>query len=856
MKAKRKKIGRKVTELLLITVAITVVLIGGISIVSLSAMKKTSVESNIELGQTAAMDSSQALENMGTAQLQIIAVEKAAYIEEKFEAIEAYVLGIAELAEEVYAYPEKYPDREIALPKENSTELAVQLLASEKLMTPTKEQKQEINKLGNIQELLVQYNAHNHMVSATYLATKSGWMIQADYIAFSKYDRESHTIMPYEAEERQWYQKAQNAQQGEVVYTDIMKDVHNGGECIVCASPVYYKGEVVAVAGVGSYLETVKNAVLNTTIGEGGYAFLVNEKGQIIVSPMSDGEVAANSDVNSDLRKGKNRELAEVADEMVLGKKGITRITLDDVEVYMAYAPLEKLGWSFAAVISVDEVLEPANMSQQTILELTQNVAKKQDATIQSVLLTLMIGVMCTALLVGCFGMLFSEKITRPIRKLTQEVKNIDAGNLDFRIHINTGDEVENLGQAFNDMATQIQTYISNLDTVTTEKEKIRMEIEVASKLQADMLPEVEGVYADREEFQLYATMNPAKGVGGDFYDFFLLDEDHLALIMADVSGKGVSAALFMVASRTLIRSHMSLHMPLAQIVECINSSLCQNNKNGMFVTAWLGILTLSTGKLCYVNAGHCHPFVQHMDGRGYFERKKGGFVLAGMEELTYVQHEVRLRQNDTLLLYTDGVTEATSINNTLYGEERLKKCVESAGKRTPKELLDVVWKDVEKFQKGAEQFDDITMLAITWYGGNYKEKTEKAKIENLGIFATFLEEELSAQGISDKTAIKLQMTVDEIYSNICYYSGADDVTMRVSVEKDNVSGKNMVQIIFLDDGVPYNPLEKPDPDVDELLEQRSQGGLGIYLVKKRMDKVEYIYEDGRNCLIVMKRDD
>ena len=566
--------------------------------------------------------------------------------------------------------------------------------------------------------------------------------------------------------------------------------------------------------------------------------------------------MAANSDVNSDLRKGKNRELAEAADEMVSGKKGITQITLNDVEVYMAYAPLEKLGWSFATVISVDEVLAPANMSQQTILKLTQNIAKRQDSAIQSVLLTLVIVVVCTAFLIGCFGMLFSEKITRPIRKLTREVKNIDAGNLDFRICINTGDEVEDLGHAFNDMATQIQTYIHNLDTVTAEKEKIRMEIEVASRLQADMLPEVGGVYADREEFRLYATMNPAKGVGGDFYDFFLLDEDHLALIMADVSGKGVPAALFMVVARTLIRSNMSLHVSLAQIVECINNSLCQNNKNGMFVTAWLGVLTLSTGKLCYVNAGHCHPFIQHADGKGYFESKKGGFVLAGMEELTYIQHEIRLRQDDTLLLYTDGVTEATAIDNTLYGEERLKKCVEVAGKCNPKELLDVVWKDVEKFQKGAEQFDDITMMAITWHGGNYKEKTEKAKIENLGIFAMFLEEELCAQGISDKTAIKLQMTVDEIYSNICYYSGADDVTIRVSVEKDITSEKNMVSLTFIDDGVPYNPLERPDPNVDELLEQRSQGGLGIYLVKKRMDKVEYIYEDGCNCLIVTKKDE
>lgn len=603
-------------------------------------------------------------------------------------------------------------------------------------------------------------------------------------------------------------------------------------------------------------METVNNAVLNTTIGENGYAFLINEKGQIIVSPMTEGEVGANANEVSDLRQSENRELAEVADRMVAGEQGITKLTLNGTEVYMAYAPLEKLGWSFAAVIRVDEVLDPANQSQQTILELAQNAAQKQDAAIQSVLITLVIVVICTALLISCLGMVFSEKITRPIRKLTKEVKNIDAGNLDYRIRIDSGDEVEDLGHAFNGMAAQIQNYIANLDKVTAEKEKIRTEIEVASKLQADMLPEAQGAFDDRTEFSLYATMNPAKGVGGDFYDFFLLDEDHLVLIMADVSGKGVPAALFMVVSRTLIRSNLSTNMPLSKIVENINDSLCQNNKNGMFVTAWIGILTLSTGKLCYVNAGHCHPLIQHSDGSSYFETKRSGFVLAGMDKLSYTQEEIRLRQEDTILLYTDGVTEATSVKKQLYGENRLQQCVEAAGKRTPKELLFKVWKDVELFQKDAEQFDDITMLAVTWMGGRYKEKTDEAKIENLGMFAAFLEEELQEHSISNKTAVKIQLAVDEIFSNICYYSGAKEVTMRVNVEVDEALDEKKVVLSFWDDGIAYNPLERPDPDVDELLEKRSVGGLGIYLVKKRMDNVEYFYEDGRNCLVITKMDE
>lgn len=231
------------------------------------------------------------------------------------------------------------------------------------------------------------------------------------------------------------------------------------------------------------------------------------------------------------------------------------------------------------------------------------------------------------------------------IRRLTNEVAKIDGGNLDYRIDITTGDEIENLGKAFNHMTDQIRQYIKSLNSVTVEKERIRTEIQVASQLQADMLPNARNAYEDRDEFSLYAIMTPAKGVGGDFYDFFLLDDDHLALIMADVSGKGVPAALFMVVSRTLLRSHIVKGVPLNQAVEKVNDSLCKNNKNDMFVTAWIGVLTISTGKLTFVNAGHCRPLIRQADGSCTYETTISGFLLAGMEETKYRQAEIRLNK-------------------------------------------------------------------------------------------------------------------------------------------------------------------------------------------------------------------
>lgn len=857
MKGKKRKIGYKVNALLLLMVFVTLLLAGGISIYSLYSVKGISAENGKALGQTAADDAEEALEQLAAQHLQDTAVEKAAYIEEKFTAVETYVRGMVRLAEEIYAAPEKYPDRMVAPPVRGSRELAAQLLWSEKLAADSDTDEpggcpvptEEILKLGNTQDLLVQYNANNDMVSSVYIATESGWMIQADYIAYSKYKNDSPFPLYYEAAERQWYRLAAESGRGQIVYTEVIRDIHNGEDCIVCAGPIYRDGKVVAVAGAGSYLTTVNKAVLETVIGQEGYAFLVNGHGQVMVSGRAEGETAAYAEQWVDLRESGNRQLAEAAVGMVEGRSGFLKLVLDGREVYLAYAPLEKLGWSFAAVMEVAEVIAPAQESQRIILALTNEVADRQDGAIRRMLLYF-VGALAAALpLIGLLGTVFSRKITRPIRQLTGEVAKIDGGNLGCRIRIDTGDETEDLANAFNSMTDQIQKYVNNLADVTAEKERIRTEIQVASKLQADMLPEASGAFAERQEFLLAASMTPAKGVGGDFYDFFLLDEDRLVLVIADVSGKGVPAALFMVVSRTLIRSHVAADVPLEQAVREINENLCNNNKNGMFVTAWIGILTLSTGELSFVNAGHCRPLLRKQSGACSYISVKCGLVLGGMEGISYKCANLRLRQKDTLLLYTDGVTEATGTDKELYGEGRLLETVENGKNGTPEELLEEIRADVDLFQAGAEQFDDITMLAVTFNGNGFAEKTGEPDMGSIREFNGFADTVLQEKGVSAGTIVKLQMAIDEILSNICYYSGAKEITLGIKVEQQTVT------MYFEDDGVPYNPLKRQEPDVRKLPEDRQIGGLGIYLVKKRMDQAEYEYKGGMNRLTITKKD-
>lgn len=251
----------------------------------------------------------------------------------------------------------------------------------------------------------------------------------------------------------------------------------------------------------------------------------------------------------------------------------------------------------------------------------------------------------------------------------------------------------------------------------SADKQQIASELSVATHIQTSMLPRIFPAFPAQKEFDIYAMTNPAKEVGGDFYDFFLVDDDHLAVVVADVSGKGIPAALFMVIAKTLIKDHAQRGTSPDVVFTEVNRLLCEANDEGMFVTAWLGVLELSTGHLSYVNAGHNPPLLRRAGGGYDYLRTRSGFVLAGVEETRYRSCSLELAPGDALFLYTDGVTEATDAEKQLYGEERLAAALNSHKDYAPKELLSAVRDDVEAFVGQAPQFDDITVLSLCYYG-------------------------------------------------------------------------------------------------------------------------------------------
>ena len=426
-------------------------------------------------------------------------------------------------------------------------------------------------------------------------------------------------------------------------------------------------------------------------------------------------------------------------------------------------------------------------------------------------------------------------------------------------LNIRTGDEVENLSLVMADMERDLSEYEENLTQAVAEKERIGTELSLARRIQADMLPNVFPPFPDRSDFDIYADMTPAKEVGGDFYDFFLIDEGHLALVMADVSGKGIPAALFMMISKILVQNYAKMGNSPGEALEAVNAQICSNNREEMFVTVWLGILDLASGVLTAANAGHEYPVLKQPDGAFEIVKDKHGFVIGGMDGMHYKEYELKLEPGAKLFLYTDGVPEATNASNELFGMERTLKVLNEAAQESPCVILRRIHEAVDLFVGSAPKFDDLTMLCMEYIGQKkeggraVKELNIEAKVANIPQVTDFVNAALEAEDCPIKTQLQIDVALDEIFTNIAQYAyepGSGNALVRVEMEAE----PKTVVITFIDSGMPFDPTAKEDPDVTLSAEEREIGGLGIFMVKKTMDGMHYERRDGQNVLQIRKR--
>ena len=388
-------------------------------------------------------------------------------------------------------------------------------------------------------------------------------------------------------------------------------------------------------------------------------------------------------------------------------------------------------------------------------------------------------------------------------------------------------------------------------------RQRMADELNVGREIQMSMLPLTFPPYPRRREFEVFALLEPAREVGGDFYDFFLLDDDHFCMCVGDVSGKGVPAALFMAVTKTLIKSRASNDYSPASILTHVNNEISRSNDASMFVTIFLGILNLSSGELLYSNAGHNPPYIRRAHGELIRLDHRHGPVIGAVQDLVYGQDKATLTRRDLFFAYTDGVTEAMNEEQRLYDERRLAELLSSCDSNDAEAIVRATLEDIRSFQGSAAQADDITILATTYYGE--PEGTEVRvlrlslvnRLEEIGRIHESFNAFSEAHGVPTPIRRQINLVLDELLSNVISYAFEDDEEREIDVRIELSSGRLAVTIA--DDGIPFNPFSGAPPDTSLSLEERELGGLGIHVVRKVMDEVSYNRRTDRNVVILVK---
>ena len=710
----RHSIRYKITAMALGVSVLAVVLCGAVAVFGMRNMIREAATASQSLGETAAYDSRTALVGQAQDGLKEQVKQKAELTEERLLNIAGQVETTAGYMSGVYQNPERYLPRPVEKPAmKNAGKWALQYSLVEDV--DYEEVQEEIDLAGNLYHMVAPLCEGNDTVSSIYFSSANGFMISYDKNSDNMFEGKTAGqpaelfVDHYDPRDRDWYQEA--VETGKSVFTETYLDTF-GRLLISCAAPVYGRGtKPVGVLAMDILIEDINHSVVSARVGNRGYVFLMNHDGYVVSAP----DLAVVDGTYESVNLMEQEEMKMLAERMASGQSGLISFVKDGEDVFAAFEPIAPTGWSMAMVLPQEEVIAPAVVSYENIIENTSRANAQMEGIVQSA----MVGVLALSALI-LLGVLFfaeirSRKITEPITRLTKEVAVIGQGNLDHTVEMHTGDELETLGNAFNQMAKSLGEYMENLAEVTADRERIATELNVASTIQSSMLPCIFPAFPDQKDFDIYADMHPAKAVGGDFYDFFKTDENHLWVVIADVSGKGVPAALFMVIAKTMLKNYAGFGASPAEVLAIVNDRLCENNEADMFVTVFIGVFEISSGIFTFSNAGHNYPLLYRKGGAFDWLKSSPDFVIAGMEGMKFRDNRVAINPGDRLFLYTDGVTEALNRKEELYGDDRLIETLNrpEAREMSIDELVTYMKADLASYADGAEQADDITMLVL-----------------------------------------------------------------------------------------------------------------------------------------------
>ncbi|MBQ7479276.1 MAG: SpoIIE family protein phosphatase [Selenomonadaceae bacterium] len=718
----RTSIARQIFALMLLTGLVCFVAFETVSFVGLYEVQTHALENGREMGLSAAGFAESVADEQAKKRFSLLAREKALHIDAEMARLKEDTELLAREMTHILTHRELYRPRRLPIGGEvpiASGEPYLFFLRSLRESEGVAAVLPEVDIAANTADMLslwVDCYDNGHEMTCFYVS-EQGYLISADLMPDGKEYVDFHEewfSAGFDPRQRPWYKEVKET--GKTVFTDLYVGIE-GYLAISCVAPYYDEQGFAGMAGMANNVVSLYRQIEESGLGEETRVnFILNRNGEIILSSKKNGMLAA-SDHPVDLRRSAKRELAAVAKKMVRGQSGVSLVTLDDNEYYLAYAPVEYVGWSFGTLIDRDLVVQPAQEAREHLLSRAADFsASLQEFFWEDLLRTAAMLAVLLALLFFASRRL-SRRFSRPILMLSDGVREIAGGNLDKKLDIRTGDEIEHLAVCFNDMTGELKTYMENLARATAERERVQAELSIAAAIQAGMLPKE---FPNHGAFDIYATMHPARNVGGDFYDFYMLDENHLAVTIADVSGKGVGAAIFMSRSMTILKNFaVMMQKPddLAGVMSCANNQLCQGNEENMFVTVFMGLLDTATGKFIYVSGGHNPPLLRHGEtGICEYLPLADSCMLGMMEDIPFVNRQLTLKPGDMLFLYTDGVTEAMNSEQDLFREGRLKEVLEAEPREAAaEEALSAVAAAVRNHAGDTEQSDDITMLGLKY---------------------------------------------------------------------------------------------------------------------------------------------
>ncbi len=591
-------------------------------------------------------------------------------------------------------------------------------------------------------------------------------------------------------------------------------------------------GEIIGVITADVSLELLTELVVDLKPYENSYAVMISRNGYYLAH--NDSSLVLNDTFFTHTQElGSNsshEEIRDLGERMVAQQSGNTTITIGGKRHYAFYAPIKRAGWSIVAASQVRDVL----------------------SGLRSMAAGMVFVLISGLIVVFLFVWAVVKSVTWPLTKFTDTASVIAKGNFDAPLpEVDNRDEVYDLREAFVNMQHSLKNYIEELNSTTKARERIESELEIATTIQMGMLPTIFPPHPNLPDVDLFATLIPAKEVGGDLYDFFV-SKGKLYFTVGDASGKGVPASLLMAVTSSLFRSVAAHIADPAQILYNINNSIAETNDANMFITLFVGELDLDSGEMIYASAGHNAPVLLR-DGKASFIEVDPALPLGAMSDISYGTKRMTLTPADALLLYSDGLTEAENKAQDLYSDERLLEVVEGIGAGSKAvDILSRVKESVDTFVDGNEQSDDLTMLALKLKEKiTARELTIKNDVAEISRLAEFVEMLGEERGFDPALTMNLNLALEEAVSNIILYAYPEKMGELITVKCVNVAGSLVFTIS--DSGVEFDPTTVEEADVTLSVEERGTGGLGIFLIRQIMDDVTYQRIENKNVLTIKK---